>query len=64
MEIRNEVFKIKGIVFTTKKEDKVINPIISLVKNSKTKLVWVDFIGFIPVQKKMGDYFHDWLGSN
>lgn len=64
MEIRNEVFKIEGNVFITIKEDKVINPIISLVKDSRTKLVWVDLVGFIPVQKKMGDYFHDWIGSN
>lgn len=61
METKKEMFKIEGKVFITKKEDNTINPIISLMKDSKTSLIWIDLVGFIPIEKTMEYYFHEWL---
>ena len=63
METKKEMFRIEGNVFITKKEDKENNPIINLMKDSKMYLIKVMFVGYVPIKKKMGDYFHEWLDN-
>ena len=59
MITEKEKFEIDGLKFETKKE--AVNPLISLMKDSKLRLIDIMFIGLVPVEKKMGDYFYEWL---